>query len=317
MHPALSVILFTTLSGTGYGLWAWLGLNLALNATPMARTPMLVALAAGFVLVSAGLVASLWHLGQPQRAWRALSQWRSSWLSREGVAAVLTYLPVLLLVWLLWRGEHGVLVRIAGILLAGCSVTTVICTAMIYASLPPVPAWRERAVVPTYLACALLGGTLCSAAAFASFGWHPQGSDLLAPIAIALILAALKMDYWRRIDVPASAPDAADATGLAAIGRVRRFESPHTEPNYLLREMGFVLARRHGARLRRYAMFLAVALPVVSLVMATAWPMSTVAALWFAVLSFQIGALTERWLFFAQARHSVMLYYDPDAGRTD
>ena len=114
MHPALSVILFSTLSGTGYVLWAWVGLNLALNPAPVARTPLLVSLGLGFILVSTGLIASLWHLGQPQRAWRAFSQWRSSWLSREGVAAMLAFAPLLLLAWCAWRGDAGWLPRTGG-----------------------------------------------------------------------------------------------------------------------------------------------------------------------------------------------------------
>ncbi|MCX7042215.1 MAG: dimethyl sulfoxide reductase anchor subunit, partial [Gammaproteobacteria bacterium] len=92
MHPSFSVIFFTTFSGAGYGLWFWLGLMATLGQ-PIERTPTLISLALGFVLVTAGLLSSTLHLGKPLRAWRAFSQWRSSWLSREGVAAVLCYLP--------------------------------------------------------------------------------------------------------------------------------------------------------------------------------------------------------------------------------
>src|SRR5512146_2321850 len=93
MHPAFSVIFFTTLSGAGYGLWFWFGV--ATLASPLPRGVSRWALLAGFVLTSIGLLSSLLHLGQPQRAWRAFSQWRTSWLSREGVASVATYLPAL------------------------------------------------------------------------------------------------------------------------------------------------------------------------------------------------------------------------------
>src|SRR4249919_987270 len=94
MHPALSVIFFTAISGCGYGLLFLLGLGLAANAQLFGRNEALLVLATGAVFAAAGLISSLFHLGQPQRAWRALSQWRSSWLSREGVASFCSFVPV-------------------------------------------------------------------------------------------------------------------------------------------------------------------------------------------------------------------------------
>src|SRR6266700_290688 len=92
MHPAYSVILFTTASGAGYGLLLWLAAAAALNLVP--RNPALGFFGLAIALVSIGLLSSTLHLGRPERAWRALSQWRSSWLSREGVAAIVTYVPI-------------------------------------------------------------------------------------------------------------------------------------------------------------------------------------------------------------------------------
>ena len=102
MHPAFSVIFFTVSSGTGYGLLAgWLALAL-LGLLPTGGACAWVSLVLGFGLVSAGLLSSFWHLGHPERFWMAFSQWRSSWLSREGVMAVVTYVPTGLfaIVWL-------------------------------------------------------------------------------------------------------------------------------------------------------------------------------------------------------------------------
>src|SRR5688500_9014457 len=101
MHPAFSVIFFTVVSGLGYGLWVALAARL-LYGHPTSPTVVLVALGLGGVLVVAGLCSSLLHLGQPQRAWRAFSQWRTSWLSREGVAAVASFVPALALAWAVW-----------------------------------------------------------------------------------------------------------------------------------------------------------------------------------------------------------------------
>src|SRR5882762_5808075 len=93
MHPAFSVIFFTTASGAGYGLLALMSLLAALGRLPADRWFGLAGLGLGLVAVSVGLLSSTFHLGHPERAWRALSQWRTSWLSREGVASLATYIP--------------------------------------------------------------------------------------------------------------------------------------------------------------------------------------------------------------------------------
>ena len=97
MHPAYSVILFTTASGAGYGLLVWLALLGMLGLVPPDSGLGLVGIASALALITAGLLASTAHLGRPERAWRAFSQWRTSWLSREGVLAVATYIPAGLL----------------------------------------------------------------------------------------------------------------------------------------------------------------------------------------------------------------------------
>ena len=94
MHPSFSVVFFTAMSGAGYGAWIWLGLLVAADRSPP-PTAAMVALVLGFVLVTAGLLSSTAHLGKPLRAWRAFSQWRTSWLSREGIAALVAYVPML------------------------------------------------------------------------------------------------------------------------------------------------------------------------------------------------------------------------------
>src|ERR1700761_222784 len=102
MHPALSVIVFTTTSGAGYGLLIWYGLMAAIPGAPGGRLLALVMVPLALVLVTAGLLSSTFHLGQPKRAWRAFSQWRTSWLSREGVCSFVTYAPagLLALIWI-------------------------------------------------------------------------------------------------------------------------------------------------------------------------------------------------------------------------
>ncbi|MDN5923560.1 MAG: dimethyl sulfoxide reductase anchor subunit, partial [Xanthomonadales bacterium] len=179
MRPSFSVIVFTVLAGAGYGLWLWLGLALALGIYPLGRSIVLVPLAFGFVLVSVGLLASTSHLGKPQRAWRGFSQWRSSWLSREAVLAVVTYVPMVA-VALLAHGDHGdAPTRAAGLLLAVFAGATVFATAHIYHALKPIAAWRNALVVPGYLLMAMASGGLWLwlflAVRYHSHGLHREG----------------------------------------------------------------------------------------------------------------------------------------------
>lgn len=308
MHPSLSVIVFTTASGTGYGLLALVGILAPLGAAPADWRFGLVALGLALAAITVGLLSSLFHLGHKQRAWRALSQWRSAWLSREGVAAILTYGPAGLFAaaWVF----AGTVSAPLGLLAALGAAATVYCTAMIYRSLKPVPRWHNGWVVPNYLALALMGGSVWLAVVAQFFGTQ-RGLNVLAVAAIA-VAAALKLAYWHHIDRPTTGATstAETATGLGSIGKVRLFEAPHTSENYLLKEMGFQIARKHAAKLRRLALLLGFALPAllsaVPLVV-SGWP--AVGALLVAAPLATVGIFVERWLFFAEARHAVTLYY--------
>lgn len=306
MHPALSVILFTTLSGTGYGLWLWLGLRIALGPRAYDFEPIgwFFALLLGAVLTTIGIVASLWHLGKPMRVWRAFSQWRTSWMSREGVTAVATLFVAVLMVAPL-PIPHELAMRPLAALLALCALGTICSTAMIYASLKPIPAWRHPLVLPGYIGFALLTGGL----AFAAL---PQPTEVLRfalPIllVLAIAMAALKLAYWRAIDNSPLPQTRGDAIGLPN-RKPSVFERPHTEANYLTKEMGFVVARKHARKMRFFAVLLFTAVPVPCIALAIAasqpWPWLDIAA-----LCAICGAFLERWLFFAQAKHLVTLYY--------
>jgi sulfite dehydrogenase (quinone) subunit SoeC len=306
VYPSLSVIFFTTASGAGYGLLALLGLLAPFGAVPLDSRFGLAALGLALTSITAGLLSSMLHLGQPRRAWRAFSQWRSSWLSREGIAAVATYIPagLFVLAWIFL----GIVSLPLGLLAAAGAVITVFCTAMIYRSLKPVPRWDNKWVVPNYLALALASGTLWLAFLAHCFGPHPYLSTL-ALCAVALA-AALKLRYWRFIDGQKSSSTPGTATGLGTLGTVRSFEAPHTSENYLLKEMGYVIARKHAAKLRGIAIALGFALPwLLSLIpfVSSGWLSSL--SLLLAALIATIGVFVERWLFFAEAKHVVALYY--------
>ena len=310
MHPAFSVIVFTTMSGAGYGLLAWLGAWAVAGSLPANRGLAAASLALSLGAITIGLLSSTFHLGHPERAWRAFSQWRSSWLSREGVSSVVTYAPALLfaLGWLGIGSTSGIW-ALFGAVAGACAIATVVCTAFIYTSLKPIQRWSNGWVLPNYLALAAVTGALWLIAAMSVFG--VIDSHLIVAAALSIPLAALlKLGYWRFIDRTASRSDAGTATGLGSMGRVRLFEAPHTSDNYLMKEMGFRIARKHAAKLRVIALVSAFALPLLLtladlLVPASLILPSAIAAALIATL----GVLVERWLFFAEAKHTVTLYY--------
>lgn len=318
MHPALSVIFFTTLSGAGYGLLVWLGISAALlqsrgSMAPQLASMQLIAGALGVILVTVGLLFSLGHLGKPQRAWRAMSQWRTSWLSREGVLSLLTYLPALALVMLLWRGvktpDDSALLAVAGMATTLLSLATIACTAMIYASLKPIPAWTHPLVLPGYLLFALHGG---AALLFQLMLWRLPDIDAAVGLSrilavLGVLTALLKLMYWRETD-----RDRLPARG-AAVGlpgrQVDVFERPHTEANFITREMVFVVARQHARVLRWLAVGLFAGVPLLAALAIAAWPNAGRMLFPLIVLAVLAGTFVERWLFFAQAKHIVSQYY--------
>ncbi len=312
MHPAASVILFTVSSGAGYGLLILLAALASIGVlSPGPGLGLgLAGLGTALVLITVGLLASMFHLGRPERAWRSLSQWRTSWLSREGVLALATYPPALLFVasWLLAGPSSGAFAAV-GTLTAVLACLTVICTGMIYASLKPIPQWCNRWVAPGYVAMALATGAPWLVLFTTVFGEQRGLPTVIASLALVLA-AVVKLVYWRHIDHAAPIATVADATGLGALGQARVLESPHTEENYLQKEMGFRVARKHASKLRRFAVLAGFVLPLCLVLLASALPVSAaVLALVPALVSSLLGALAERWLFFAQARHVVNLYY--------
>jgi DMSO reductase anchor subunit len=309
MHPAYSVIFFTTATGAGYGLLALLGVLAATGAVPADFLLGIAGLGLAMALITGGLLSSAGHLGRPERTWRAFSQWRTSWLSREGAVAVATYLPAGLFgIGWVFLGRTDGWVAATGVLAAILAALTVSATGMIYASLKPIAEWHSPFTLPGYLIFALMTGALLLNALLACFG---LGDALWTGLAIAATLAGwgLKVATWRHNDglhLPASANT---ATGLAG-GSVRSIEWPHTEENYLLKEMGFRVARKHAERLRLIAQAAAFALPVVLLVAAILSGPFAAATLSVLAALLQLGGmLVERWLFFAEARHTVTLYY--------
>ena len=287
MHPAPSIILFTTLSGIGFGMLAFLGLD----AAPPKGWSALAFLFIAFSLAVCGLLASTFHLGHPERALKAFTQWRSSWLSREAWVSLLAlsvmapYGAGLVFLDQAWR--------VPGIAGGILSLATVYATSMIYLQMRTVPRWNHWSPPALFLGFALAGGALMTGRVSVVL-W------VLPVLAIVQVVAWIDQERREK----ATDTDLATATGLGHVGSVRAFESPHTGESYLTREMVFQVGRKHAMTLKVISVLLFAVLPVVLLLLPFTHFLVVPAA-----ASHLLGALIQRWLFFAEARHVVAQYY--------
>jgi DMSO reductase anchor subunit len=287
MHPAKSVIIFTTLSGIGFGMLFFIGLGMIVPEGLMA----FIWFAIAYLFAVGGLIASTFHLKHPERALRAFTQWKTSWLSREGVLSVVALLVMAVYgAGLVFLGTRFTYLGYAGAIL---SVLSVFATSMIYAQLKTVPRWRDFSTPLMFLGYAGAGGSLMTG----------QVDYALALLALAGLLQLLN---WMRGDgaLGKSGSDIGTATGLGTAAQVRAFEPPHTGTNYLLKEMVYVVGRKHAGRLRILSLLMGIGLPILLLLA----PFGHVLAA-LAIVSHIVGVFASRWLFFAQAEHVVGLYY--------
>ena len=287
MHPAKSVIIFTTLSGIGFGMLFFIGLGMIVPEGLMA----FIWFAIAYLFAVGGLIASTFHLKHPERALRAFTQWKTSWLSREGVLSVVALLVMAVYgAGLVFLGTRFTYLGYAGAIL---SVLTVFATSMIYAQLKTVPRWRDFSTPLMFLGYAGAGGSLMTG----------QVDYALALLALAGLLQLLN---WMRGDgaLGKSGSDIGTATGLGTAAQVRAFEPPHTGTNYLLKEMVYVVGRKHAGRLRILSLLMGIGLPILLLLAPFGHMLAALA-----VISHIVGVFASRWLFFAQAEHVVGLYY--------
>jgi DMSO reductase anchor subunit len=328
VKPALSVILFTVLSGAGLGALALIALaDLAsdagvVGAWSQAQTS---AAAIALTLVIAGLCASTLHLANPRNAWRSLTRWRSSWLSREALAA-LAFIPV--------AGAYAALhgfgtpswarpLAVATVLLAWAMLY---CTAMIYASLKPVRQWHTARVPIAFFLLAHASGALLLACAMAAERTVTRGWMLAAVLLFVLALAT-KLEYWRfvstrgvkleaAIGVPHGvAPPRREHTRPRSIA-ARLLDVGHTKGTFLTDE--FVATHPHSTMraMRAVALIAGFAIPLLWLAASFGialpvpggdrpdWRVGAIT--WIVCM---LGLTAERWLFFAEARHTVRLYH--------
>jgi DMSO reductase anchor subunit len=324
MKPSLSIIFFTVSSGAGLGLLALLALgDLLDHALPSDALMQGIALA--LALVAAGLASSVLHLAKPANAWRAFSRFRTSWLSREAVFAGCLFPVALAYGVVAWTAEDGVLRALAALGVALLAWAVLVSTAMIYASLKPIRQWYSAWTPVNYLllghwsgAVLLLGLARVHGAHERSFGW------LAGVLGVAALIA--KIGQWRAITAGArDAPTLERAIGVPqysneypnkyanegarppgmTVARARLFDVGHSHGTFLTDEFGFVLARRNALALRLVALAAGFGVPAAWIVSgATSAP-----AAWLAAIVCLSGLLAERWLFFAEAQHTVRLYH--------
>ena len=310
MNPSREIIFFTTASGAGYGIIVLLGFLALFDALPAHSAFGGCALLVAFILVSAGLLSSTLHLGHPERMLLAFSQWRTSWLSREAIFALLTYIPstFFALGWLGLGHYQGIWTDIA-VLAALLALATVFCTAMIYASLKAIPFWHSAWVPANYLILSVMTGAILLYVIAVIFN---SGEALVARIALLALLAGgvSKSIYWMTIRTKVVS-QIGTATQLGHIGKVRALEPPHTNPNFLQKEMGFRVASKAASRLRGFALFWGFFLPFILVLIGrdTSSPAWAIVLALVTLLSTGVGIAAERWLFFAEAKHQSSLYY--------
>ena len=307
MNPAWSVILLTTLSGAGQGLFLALFAAEAFftlrgePSLPLAFVAAMVAVS--LALVGGGLVASFFHLGHPERAWRAAAMWRTSWLSREVIVLPLFMALTALYGVLHWLGMPDA-AFVAGLLASVACLALYICTGMIYACLPFLQEWRTPLTPINFFALGVASG-LSAAAALAAW-LHPP----LAAVYAGAALAAGALAYFGRLaSLSRNARLRPKSTLASAIGvkhtKIRQIAQGAMGGSFNTREF-FHGRTRDVLRAVRWS-FLALVFPVPALLQA-AGPQSA-AFLGVAFLAQFAGLLAERWYFFAEANHPQNLYY--------
>lgn len=287
MHPSPSVIIFTALSGLGFGLLVFLGLKMPDVTGVLAFIFFVI----GFGLAVGGLISSTFHLGRPERSIKAFKQWRSSWLSREAIAAVFTL--SVMAVYAIGRIFFDYDIRILGVAGAIMSIVTVFTTSMIYAQLKSIPRWNTKLTPAYFLSLSLAGGALLA-------------GQIKFCLLLLLISGIIQLLVWIKGDraLALSGTTIETGTGLGTIGRVRAFEPPHTGTNYLLKEFVHIVGRKHSAKLRIIALILMIGTPILLLSLSFSYFLAALS-----VISHIVGLFISRWLFFAEAEHVVGLYY--------
>jgi len=298
MHPAPSIIFFTVTAGAGYGLLFWLALSRIGSLAPaITHSQLVTAGVVGLLLVTLGLLSSTLHLANPKNAWRSFMRFRTSWLSREAVFAVLFY-PLCLL-WLFSNGN-----AFLSLLVALMAVVILVCTAMIYGSLKTIRQWNNALTPVNFVLLGLAAGAvLFTLISLIQGVFTPRALT----ITVATIAAAAfsKLIYFSWIGQPAG-PTINTALGFTR-ATVQLLDVGHSSDTFLTKEFGYEVARVKLIWARVITVVLGFLLPLVLLTGLLGTPGVVHAAI--ATVLVIAGVFVERWLFFAEAKHVVTLYH--------
>lgn len=306
MHPAKSIILFTTISGMGYGLIISLLIFQIYVGHTLSFISYFLTFVVSMALVSGGLLSSTLHLGHPERAHFALTQWRSSWLSREGVFAILLYPVIAIYTLLFYLNPDNRSLDTLSIIIILIAIATIFSTGKIYSSLRAIYSWNTELTTFNYLAIGGLTGLMLFQSLLLLMGYNL--ANIYYYLIILIILSCIgKILYWVRLDLNNTTTNKSTALGLKSQLQVNLLESPHDASNFLLKEMGYKVARKHSKKLRKIALLFAFILPLLTIFLSIALNFYHITIL--AFLFMIMGVFIERWLFFAEAKHSVMNYY--------
>jgi sulfite dehydrogenase (quinone) subunit SoeC len=299
MRPAFSVIFLTTLIGAGQGLF----LSVFLNGRGDPRFTT-AGVAWSLALAALGLVASFFHLGRPERAWRTASMWRTSWLSRE---------VILLPAFMALAAAYGMAHRMEspfslplGLLATLACLALFFCTAMIYACIRFLQEWASRYTLANFFLIGCASGATLSAALAASLA--PALEAPLATQAVAWTLAALVVRFASLIrnDRIVHRSSLRSAIGIDHPD-IRQISQGFTGESFNTLEFF------HGAgpgtlRIVRIGFIvLGFGVPIALLVPGGRIHSPELCALAFAAQ--YAGIVMERWYFMAQASHPQNLYY--------
>ena len=325
MRPAFSVLLLTVLIGAGQGLYLAL-FSVQLHVL-LGLLPPLDGLAGFYAagsaialfLLTVGLLASFFHLGRPERAWRTAAQWRSSWLSREVIALpafmgmVALYALTHALQWspALGHWPSGAVIDASLLLgLLGCALAFALylCTAMIYACLRFLTEWHTPLTLVNFVLLGAASGFTLGAA-FASLA-APGLVGFLSGWALILTLAAALArgaTLWRnaRLKPVSTMQSAIGIKHPVIVQKSQGFMggSFNTREFFHGRGPHWVRAMKWGAWAG------GLVLPALLLLGARGAGAGAMAWLIAAVAVQLPGLLAERWIFFAMARHPQNLYY--------
>lgn len=306
MHPAFSILCFTTLAGTAQGLIVLLALAV-LNGVVMAPGFLLMALGLAEALLVAGLAASFLHLGRKMQAWRAVLMWRTSWMSRE-VIVLPAFIGLVAIWWLALRiGASEPWAKALPMLMLLGAVALWYCTAMIYACLRFVEEWAHPLTVVNFTLIGLSSGLVlgCALAALAGEG---RLLHVAWPWAMVALLAAWAMRFaaLRRNVCIKHKSTLQSATGIKSAQLVQK-SMGMSAGAFNTREFFHGAKQATLKNVRAVFQVLAFLLPALLLL----WGVASQSVMpWVLAAIVQApGLLAERWYFFAQAKHPQNLYY--------